>query len=298
MSNIRIDLDTTIFDGQSLTFKSPCDCSDITGLIIYYPGVDGVQVSQQFSFTDAHGHNVGNIDELFAEDVLVKIILDTTTYKAFVQNADTNAYLEGKFEDLNDKYTTLAGYGLGNVVSKDWNNVDNLKTTGWYRFSKENDGIIIDGNHSVTYAFMQVSSFNESHAVQTLYPLIAIDKTYNPVLIRHCRGSVWEDWKWVTPLNKHNVEYLTTEYFNGKPVYTMLYSFTPASSKTADAGLPNTCTVIRSFIKDKYFSIPYKISSREVNAFVEINGGDTRYSETGNNVDGNVVYTQIWYTKG
>ena len=112
MSNIRIDLDTTIYNGQNITFKSPCDCSAITGLIIYYPDVTlGGVVSQVFKFTDAHGHDVGTVDELFAEDVLVKVILDTTTSKAFVQNADTNAYLEGRFEDLLNQIGGLIGSG-------------------------------------------------------------------------------------------------------------------------------------------------------------------------------------------
>lgn len=121
MSNIRIDLDTTIFDGQDLVFKSPCDCSDVTGLIIYYPDAGSVITSQEFKFTDAHGNDVGNIDALFAEDVLVKIVLDTTTHKAFVQNADTNAYLEGKFKNLEVDYIVEQGYTNDGWTYRKWN---------------------------------------------------------------------------------------------------------------------------------------------------------------------------------
>lgn len=110
MSNIRIDLDATIYDGQTITFKSPCDCSEVTGLKIYYPDMTlGGVVSQEFKFADAHGHDVGHVDELFVENVLVKIILDTTTNKAFVQNADTNAYLERRFEKLETDYIIEQG---------------------------------------------------------------------------------------------------------------------------------------------------------------------------------------------
>lgn len=111
MSNIRIDLDAAIYDGQNITFKSPCDCSAVTGLKVYYPNAEGVQSSQIFAFADAHGNDVGTIDELFAENVLVKVILDTTTNKAFVQNADTNAYLENKFKELNKPTGTYTGNG-------------------------------------------------------------------------------------------------------------------------------------------------------------------------------------------
>lgn len=95
MPNIRIDSTIQITNGQAITFRSPTDCSQVTGLVIYYPEADGT-TSKTFKFADAHGNNVGNI-HLFAANVLVKVILDTDLNRAYVQNADTNAYLEGQF---------------------------------------------------------------------------------------------------------------------------------------------------------------------------------------------------------
>ena len=97
--NIRVDLNYPINDGTEVVFRSPVDCSQITGLIVYYPE-NGITASKEFALADAHGNNVGDIDHLFAENVAVKVILDVTTGMAFVQNADTNAYLEGRFEAL------------------------------------------------------------------------------------------------------------------------------------------------------------------------------------------------------
>lgn len=120
MANIRVDLAHTIYDGEEVKFRSPVDCSKITGLIIYYPEY-GSQVSKTFEFTDAHGHNVGVVDHLFSSDVVVKVVLDMTTSKAYVQNADTNAYLEGRLEvcavyqkvgDTTDRDSSLPTYGL------------------------------------------------------------------------------------------------------------------------------------------------------------------------------------------
>ncbi len=109
MSNIRVDVDYTIKDGTEIKFRSPVDCSQITGLIVYYPGADGNIVPKVFALSDAHGNNVGDIDHLFAEDVVVKVILDVTKGMAFVQNADTNAYLEaalaGKYPAIEDAYS-------------------------------------------------------------------------------------------------------------------------------------------------------------------------------------------------
>lgn len=97
--NIRVDLQHNIYDGMEVVFRSPVDCSQVTGLILYYPEND-IITSREFAFTDAHGHNVGDIDHLFSEDAVVKVILDLIASKAFVQNADTNAYLEGRFEEI------------------------------------------------------------------------------------------------------------------------------------------------------------------------------------------------------
>ena len=105
--NIIVDLNYTIKDGTEATFRSPVDCSQVTGLKVYYIGDDGNTASQEFVFADAHGNNVGDIDHLFAENVAVKVILDVTTGMAFVQNADTNAYLEGRFADVEMQFPQL-----------------------------------------------------------------------------------------------------------------------------------------------------------------------------------------------
>lgn len=101
MAYIRVDLQMTAFNGQAVTFKSPVDCSVIDGLRVYYPGADGTETSSTFALADAHGNNVGGAN-LFAANVIVKVILDTEAGMAFVQNADTNAYLEGKFTQVSN----------------------------------------------------------------------------------------------------------------------------------------------------------------------------------------------------
>ena len=107
--NIVVNLNYPIKDGSEVVFRSPVDCSQITGLKLYYPAEDGTAASVEFALADAHGNNVGDIDHLFAENVVVKVILDVTSGMAFVQNADTNAYLEARFAEIEGSYTrTLA----------------------------------------------------------------------------------------------------------------------------------------------------------------------------------------------
>ena len=95
MKNIIVDMTTPIIDGAEVVFRSPVDCSQITGLILRYNGE-----SKGFAFTDAHGNDVGKVDHLFAENVVVKVILDVAHAMAFVQNADTNAYLEQRIDGV------------------------------------------------------------------------------------------------------------------------------------------------------------------------------------------------------
>lgn len=103
MANIKVMLKEVLHDGASVTFKAPCNCSDVTGLVVYYPAiVDNEYVTEHKSFTfkDAHLNDLSSVGNLFAKDAYVKATLDTVNGYAYIQNADTNAYLEGVFADL------------------------------------------------------------------------------------------------------------------------------------------------------------------------------------------------------
>ena len=75
MKNIKITLDHDIYDGIDIIFRTPCDCSEITGLTIHYPSLNGAIASKDFILKDAHNNDIGNISDLFASDVLIKILL-------------------------------------------------------------------------------------------------------------------------------------------------------------------------------------------------------------------------------
>lgn len=134
MANIRLDLQTSIVDGQTLTFESPADCSQVTGLIVYYPENDST-VSKVFQFADAHGNNIGDLD-LFASGSLVKVIIHIPTSLAYVQNADTNAYLEGKFKEAVKSIN-------GNKPDEDGNVAI---TTGITEFTADDEGNVVMQN--------------------------------------------------------------------------------------------------------------------------------------------------------
>ena len=99
MANIRIDLVEQLFDGHSVTFKAPCDCIAITGLKVYYPTENGIE-NIVFTMKDAHGNSLAGIGNLFAKNAYVKAVLNVSSKVAYLQNADTNGYLESRFADL------------------------------------------------------------------------------------------------------------------------------------------------------------------------------------------------------
>lgn len=108
MANIRIDLKSEPLNGQSVVFKAPCDCTAITGVAAYY--YDGSKLANKtFTFKDAHGNDVTGIGNLFRQGAYVKVVFDTATNSAFIQNADNNSYvaaIAAKVENLDIQTTT------------------------------------------------------------------------------------------------------------------------------------------------------------------------------------------------
>lgn len=78
-----------IYTGRQVTFESPCESEGLTGLV-----VDGVT----YDLVSSLGQQlVGNS---FDAGAMVSVIFNIEKKKAFVQNADTNAYLESKFNSV------------------------------------------------------------------------------------------------------------------------------------------------------------------------------------------------------
>ena len=106
MANIRVDVSRPIVDGDSITFKAPCACTAVTGIKVYYPAVTDSSVTTKnmtFTMKDCHGNSLTGVGNLFSSGAYVTVVLNTTSKIAYLQNADTNKYLEGKFTELYDR---------------------------------------------------------------------------------------------------------------------------------------------------------------------------------------------------
>ena len=106
MAKIKVTSKCELYDGMSITFNAPCDCTAVDGLKVYYENT-----SQAFTFRDAHGNDLTGYSDLFSEGAYVKVVLDTRRGYAFLQNADTNSYLEERFYKVISE-DTKALYGL------------------------------------------------------------------------------------------------------------------------------------------------------------------------------------------
>ena len=130
MAYIKLELDHPIVDGEVVTFKAPCDCTAVEGIKVYYielTETSETQLNATFTFKDAHGNTLTNIGNLFMSGAYIKAILDTTNNYAYIQNADTNAYLEQKFSGC-----APAGYGLGAQCGVLVDDANDVNKCGWY----------------------------------------------------------------------------------------------------------------------------------------------------------------------
>lgn len=93
MANIKITVDGPLMDGHKITFKAPCHCSSVEKLEVFYVE-DSTQKSRLFTMKDSHGSDLTGLGNLFSKDAYVSVVLDTNSSSAYLQNADTNAYLE------------------------------------------------------------------------------------------------------------------------------------------------------------------------------------------------------------
>lgn len=81
-------------NGMDITFDAPCSCSEVAGLMIFHSG----GARSAFTFRDAHKNGLSELPS-FTAGVRIKVNLDTVNGYAYLQNADTNTYLEEMFRN-------------------------------------------------------------------------------------------------------------------------------------------------------------------------------------------------------
>lgn len=69
-------------NGEEITVKTPCSCSDVTGVQI-----NGVA----FPFYDALGNSLAGVTGLFAKNSLIRVLIDTDNTRAYILNRGVTA---------------------------------------------------------------------------------------------------------------------------------------------------------------------------------------------------------------
>lgn len=227
MAKITFASETPIYDGMPLTIKAPCDCTAVDGLRVYHSIVtDEKETSDQtdFVFVDAHGNTLTGLGNLFMEGAYIRVILDTTENKAYIQNADTNAYLEAQLAN-----TAKAGFGYGEPMV--WLGFDATTWSSTGTFQSDLEAVFstlpqggcmqvqfIDTElssqkftgtlwkYTAAYGFLTATNYSGVKAIKTLY------------------NNTWQPWEWENPPMVAGTEYRTTERYDGKPVYAKTIS--------------------------------------------------------------------------
>lgn len=175
MSVVRIELGGKPIDGQHVTFKAPCDCTAITGIRTYYP--DGEEKrSIGFTMKDAHGNNLVGIGNLFMTGAYVHMILDTTEGVAYLQNADTNGYLEDKNIDVAHGGTGLKSIPEGYVLVGNGANTPVLRKINAATTVADDDDLVT-GRQVVAYVanrLNRTSAVNDADTGYSQYKARAI----------------------------------------------------------------------------------------------------------------------------
>lgn len=115
MANIKVRVEYPIKDGVTFTFHAPCNCSDVDGITVQHP--DG---ETRFAFKDTHGNDLTGLNNLFTTGSLVTVVLDVTNNAAFLQNADTNGYLENQISVERariDELVAMRRMGVDNIYA-------------------------------------------------------------------------------------------------------------------------------------------------------------------------------------
>lgn len=121
MSKIKLILPDSPVTGQQISFIAPCNSDTTTCFTIN--DVD-------YIICDAAGNNLAGVAGMWVTNAFVSVIVDVDSAKAYIQNANTNKYIEEKFDAVpakvsDDGYTDISGLRRsihGNVV-KDGNTI-------------------------------------------------------------------------------------------------------------------------------------------------------------------------------
>lgn len=116
------------------------------------------------------------------------------------------------------------GFGLGGAakILAPADNLNDVWQAGWYAWDAAPQNAPTAGGSLIPYCSMNVLNKGSN------YNIHQIARTFEGYEIhRYYDGSkqTWSEWAWANPPMMAGVEYRTTKYYLGKPVYTQIVQF-------------------------------------------------------------------------
>lgn len=163
-----------------------------------------------------------------------------------------------------ERYTSLYDANIDETVWVEWENVDSVKSPGWYR-SQPTSGTSLGGIAWSAAVWFRVDGFDKNACCQTFY-LASADGF---IVRRQCNGGVWGEFECVNPPMHNGADYRTTERYRGAAVYKrqITMDLTDNNVDTISHGVTGTiigihCIVHRS--DGACFELTYQASSSQV----------------------------------
>lgn len=92
MALIKLELNAKLVEGMDVKFEAPCDCTNVTGLLVSYLSETGELAEKNFTFRDKHGNDLTGLGNLFSAGAFVKAMLDVKSGRAYLQTAGSTAF--------------------------------------------------------------------------------------------------------------------------------------------------------------------------------------------------------------
>lgn len=240
MAKIKVTSKCELYDGMSITFNTPCDSTTVDGVTVSCKGT-----TQSFTFRDTHGNPLENQSDLFSEGAYIKAVLDTTRGYAYLQNADTNGYLEAKLNNRYTKEETLAddtkgAFGLPDATPASLFSRLALLYAYWWKRRSWGPEPSLAGT---TVRISAIKNHNSSTVTITYSDGIVYDAASDSYVLASPKQTTTVGYSTYTNANALAGKYITgASGHGGKNQTGFLYYIYPSSTATRSANSGDTYT--------------------------------------------------------
>lgn len=206
-------------------------------------------VSNMQSTVDGHGTSIGNL-----EDSIQNI---TVSVSSLVKDKADSIHAAQHAKDGSDPITPESigaapgGFGLGGgskMLTPD-DDLNNIWEAGWYTWDAAPKNAPTVGGSLIPYCSMNVLNKGSAY---NIHQIVYTFEGYE--IHRYYDGGkqTWSEWAWVNPPMMVGIEYRTTEYYFGKPVYAKTFNiptsvFTDQGPEYAH-GIANLNRIVDAFV--------------------------------------------------